>query len=166
MARDLLSEPEASETFAAMCNTGEFVMSDITTQSETIRGLPGHATVGTNDLDGATAFYDRLFSVFGIGRILVQPGRAVYYGLRALEFGVVRPFNGEAANVGNGGMVAFEARSRAQVREAHAAALAAGGSDEGAPGPRGDSADGPYCAYFRDPEGNKFLVYRKGPDAA
>ena len=45
---------------------------------------------------------------------------------------------------------------------AHAVALAAGGSDEGAPGLRGD--DGPYCAYFHDPEGNKFLVYRKGPD--
>lgn len=62
-------------------------------------------------------------------------------------------------------MVAFEARSRAQVQEAYAVALAAGGSDEGAAGPRGDS-DGPYCAYFRDPEGNKFLVYRKGPDEA
>ena len=37
-------------------------------------------------------------------------------------------------------------------------------ADEGAPGPRGDN--GPYCAYFRDPEGNKFLVFRHGPDAA
>ncbi|MGF6177615.1 VOC family protein [Ensifer sp. 4252] len=141
-------------------------MNDITAQPEKPRGLPGHSTVGTNDLGAAAAFYDKLLGVFGIGRVLVQPGRAVYYGHKALEFGVISPFNGAPANVGNGGMVAFEARSRAQVQEAHAVALAAGGSDEGAPGPRGENSDGPYCAYFRDPEGNKFLVYRKGPDEA
>ncbi|MEK1933850.1 MAG: VOC family protein [Pararhizobium sp.] len=141
-------------------------MNDITAQPEKPRGLPGHSTVGTNDLDAAAVFYDKLLAVFGIGRVLVQPGRAVYYGFKTLEFGVISPFNGEPANVGNGGMVAFEARSRTQVRQAHAVALAAGGSDEGAPGQRGENADGPYCAYFRDPEGNKFLVYRKGPDEA
>lgn len=141
-------------------------MNDIATQSVKARSLPGHSTVGTNDLDAAAAFYDKLFAVFGVGRILVQPGRAVYFGHEALEFGVVKPFDGSAARIGNGNMVAFEARSRAQVREAHAVALAAGGSDEGAPGPRGDTESGPYCAYFRDPEGNKFLVYRKGPDEA
>lgn len=141
-------------------------MNDITAQPDKPRGLPGHSTVGTNDLDAAAAFYDKLLGVFGIGRVLVQPGRAVYYGRQALEFGVISPFNGAPANVGNGGMVAFEARSRAQVHEVHAVALAAGGFDEGAPGPRGENSDGPYCAYFRDPEGNKFLVYRKGPDEA
>jgi predicted lactoylglutathione lyase len=61
-------------------------------------------------------------------------------------------------------MIAFEARSRSQVDEAHAVALAAGGSDEGAAGARGENGDGPYCAYFRDPEGNKFLVFPAGPD--
>lgn len=133
-------------------------------QPERVRGLPGHSTVGTGNLEAAGEFYDKLMAVFGIGRFLVQPGRAVYYGERTLEFGVVKPFDGRPASVGNGGMVAFEARSRAKVREAHATALRAGGSDEGAPGPRGENGDGPYCAYFRDPEGNKFLVYRAGPD--
>jgi hypothetical protein len=74
-----------------------------------------------------------------------------------------RPSNGHAACEASPARRA--ARSRAQVQEVHAVALAAGGSDEGAPGPRGDS-DGPYCEYFRDPEGNKFLVYRNGPDEA
>lgn len=64
------------------------------------RGLPGHSTVGTNDLDAASAFYDRLFSIFGIGRVLVQPGRAVYCGHRTLEFGVIKPFDGAPATVG------------------------------------------------------------------
>ncbi|MBB3544602.1 VOC family protein [Rhizobium sp. BK399] len=139
---------------------------DRATQPEKVRGLPGHSTVGTNDLDAAGEFYDRLFAVFGIGRVLVQPNRAVYYGHRTLEFGVVKPFNGHPATLGNGGMVAFEARSRSQVNEAYSVALAAGGSDEGAPGSRGENGDGPYCAYFRDPEGNKFLVFRSGPDEA
>ncbi|NVD42880.1 VOC family protein [Ensifer sp. HO-A22] len=128
------------------------------------RSLPGHSTVGTNNLEAAATFYDKLFAVFGVGRILVQPGRAVYFGDKALEFGVIKPFDGRDAKVGNGNMVAFEARSRAQVHEVHAVAIANGGSCEGVPGPRGESDDGPYCAYFRDPEGNKFLVYRKGPD--
>ena len=133
-------------------------------ETERVRGLPSHSTVGTNDLETASSFYDKLLSVFGIGRVLVQPGRAVYYGHRTLEFGVIKPFDGQPATVGNGGMVAFEARSRAQVEEVHAAALALGGQDEGAPGPRGENGADPYCAYFRDPEGNKFLVYRAGPD--
>lgn len=144
-------------------------MNDVATRQhkeapEKVRGLSGHSTVGTNDLDAAVAYYDKLLAVFGIGRVLEQPGRAVYYGHRALEFGVTKPFNGEAAAVGNGNMIAFEARSRAQVDLVHATALQAGGSDEGAPGPRGANGDGPYCAYFRDPEGNKFLVFRAGPD--
>ena len=139
---------------------------DTAVMPQMVRHLPGHATVGTNHLEAAAAFYDRLLAVFGIGRVLAQPGRAVYYGHQALEFGVVRPFDGEPATAGNGNMIAFEARSRAQVREAHAVALASGGTDEGAPGLRGENGEGPYCAYFRDPEGNKFLVYRKGPDGA
>ncbi|WVT77381.1 VOC family protein (plasmid) [Sinorhizobium chiapasense] len=144
-------------------------MNDMTFSSqktipEKTRALPGHSTVGTNDLDAAAAYYDKLLAVFGIGRVLVQPGRAVYYGHRTLEFGVLKPFNGETAIAGNGTMTAFEARSRAQVDLAHATALEAGGSDEGAPGPRGRDGGDPYCAYFRDPEGNKFLIYRTGPD--
>jgi predicted lactoylglutathione lyase len=66
----------------------------------------------------------------------------------------------------NGGMIAFEARSSAQVNEVHATAVAEGGSDEGAPGPRGENGEVPYCTYFRDPEGNKFLVFRFGSDEA
>lgn len=68
-------------------------------QLEEVRGLPGHSTVGTNDLDAAGAFYDKLLAVFGIGRIIVQPGRAVYYGHRTLEFGVVKPFDGRPLGV-------------------------------------------------------------------
>ncbi|NKK73028.1 VOC family protein [Rhizobium leguminosarum bv. viciae] len=140
--------------------------SQVAAAPDKVRGLPGHATVGTNDLDAASVFYDKLLAVFGIGRVLIQPNRAIYYGHRTLEFGIIKPFDGRPATVGNGGMIAFEAPSRSKVDEAHATALAAGGSDEGAPGPRGENGTGPYCAYFRDPEGNKFLIFRSGAGAA
>jgi catechol 2,3-dioxygenase-like lactoylglutathione lyase family enzyme len=56
-------------------------------------------------------------------------------------------------------MVALKASEQEQVQAAHAAALAAGGSDEGAPGFRPPGGTSFYGAYFRDPVGNKFCVY-------
>ena len=73
------------------------------------------------------------------------------------------PYNRQPANHGNGWMAAFTAPSRAAVNEAHAAALAHGGTDEGAPGPRPHYADNYYGAYVRDPDGNKLhFVTRVG----
>ena len=60
-------------------------------------------------------------------------------------------------------MVAFEAKDKAQVDRLHAIAFAHGGSDEGAPGPRGE---GFYAAYFRDPDGNKLNAFVMGAAAA
>jgi len=59
-------------------------------------------------------------------------------------------------------MVALEAKDTAQVHRLHEIALANGGSDEGAPGPRGDADDNGmvfYASYFRDPDGNKLNAF-------
>ena len=72
------------------------------------------------------------------------------------------PENGKAVTHGNGSMLAFKAPSRAAVDAFHAAAVANGGSDEGAPGVRGEYDPPFYGAYVRDPEGNKFCAYFKG----
>ncbi len=72
------------------------------------------------------------------------------------------PENGKEACFGNGSMLGFKAASRAAVEAFHAAALSAGGKDEGAPGVRGESDPAFYGAYVRDPEGNKFCAYCKG----
>jgi predicted lactoylglutathione lyase len=69
---------------------------------------------------------------------------------------VVKPFDQQPAHFGNGVMVSLEAGSKERVHRLHELALAGGGSDEGAPGPRGTTF---YGAYFRDPEGNKLCVY-------
>ena len=68
-----------------------------------------------------------------------------------------KPYDGKTATAGNGTMVALQAKDKAQVDRLYKIALANGGTDEGAPGPRGD--EGFYAAYFRDPDGNKLNAF-------
>lgn len=117
----------------------------------------GYVTLGTNDLARGAAFYDAIAAELGTARMMEWDG-AIAWGTPGGGAGValMRPFDGNAASVGNGVMVAFEAKDEAQVDRLHAVALAHGGSCEGAPGPRGDSF---YAAYFRDPDGNKLNAF-------
>ena len=129
-----------------------------------------YVTVGADDIAGAKQFYGAFLPALGYGleegpeglsyALPVEPGQPVALP----EFYVKPPFDGGAASAGNGAMVAFEARSQAQVRELHAAALAAGGVDEGPPGFR--DAYGPhfYVGYLRDPQGNKIALYSSDPN--
>jgi len=119
----------------------------------------GYVTLGTNDFPRAIAFYEQLLVPFEVKRsfdddsfVLWQPAKPGRPGL-----GVIKPHNGKAATVGNGGMVALAVDSTAKVQEIHKKALALGGTDEGAPGPRG--TEGFYGAYFRDLDGNKLCVF-------
>jgi len=117
----------------------------------------GYTTLGTNDLPRAAAFYDELFAVIGIKRMMdFGRGYAWGVGMDKPGFGVMIPFDGQAACVGNGVMVALTVDSQDKVKALHAKALALGGKDEGAPGPRGE---GFYAAYFRDLDGNKLNAF-------
>jgi len=71
---------------------------------------------------------------------------------------IVRPIDKKAASVGNGITVGLEADNRPAVDAAHAAALKAGGKDEGAPGVRKHYHPNYYGAYVRDPDGNKVCI--------
>lgn len=117
----------------------------------------GYVTVGTNDLARAARFYDALAAEMGTGRMM-EAETYIAWGEPGGGAGIAatKPFDGNAASVGNGVMVALEAKDEAQVGRLHAVALAHGGSDEGAPGPRGG---GFYAAYFRDPDGNKLNAF-------
>jgi catechol 2,3-dioxygenase-like lactoylglutathione lyase family enzyme len=121
-----------------------------------------HAMVGTHDMQRATAFYDGVLGTLGAKQVMKFPS-ATFWGETRPEFGVCTPYDGKPASVGNGTMVALLAPTRALVDETHANALAAGGTDEGAPGLRGDESNGFYAAYFRDLDGNKLCIYRVGP---
>lgn len=123
-----------------------------------------YVTVGTNNLPRAITFYDAVLSPLGAGRLATDDREAGYgpAGGPGL-FWVNRPFDGRPATVGNGAMPCFAAPSRAAVDAFHAAGLAHGGTDEGAPGLR-PYGPGFYAAYLRDPDGNKLsAVFRIQP---
>jgi catechol 2,3-dioxygenase-like lactoylglutathione lyase family enzyme len=128
----------------------------------------GYATLGTNDLEKALAFYDALLAVAGAKRLMEMESGFTMYGV---EFGkpalaITPPYDGQTATTGNGDMLALVFERRDQVDAIHAKALELGGSDEGPPGVRGEEGSMAfYGAYFRDPEGHKLCAYRIGPAA-
>jgi catechol 2,3-dioxygenase-like lactoylglutathione lyase family enzyme len=121
----------------------------------------GYVTVGTNDLHGSAPFYDALAKELGVGRMMEEE-TYIAWGTPGggAGIGLTKPFDGQPATVGNGVMVALEAKDRAQVDRLHAIALEQGGTCEGLPGPRGEG--GFYAAYFRDRDGNKLNAFTFG----
>ena len=120
----------------------------------------GYVTVGTNDLERSAKFYDALAAEMGTARMM-EFDSFIAWGTAGGGAGIAatKPYDGSAASVGNGTMVAFEAKDNDQVQRLYDIALANGGSNEGAPGPRGE---GFYAGYFRDPDGNKLNAFVMG----
>ncbi len=120
----------------------------------------GYITIGYNDAAKATAFYDAVLGAIGYARGPMENGWAFYGKGDTPGVGLCRPFDGQAAGGGNGAMTGFKTDTPDQVRAAYDAALANGGSDEGAPGFRPpESTSGFYGAYVRDAAGNKLCFY-------
>ena len=121
----------------------------------------GYVTVGTNDLPRAAKFYDAIAAEMGTGRMM-EFDSFIAWGTPGGGAGIAAtaPLDGNPASVGNGVMVALEAADQDQVGRLYAIALANGGTDEGAPGPRGEG--GFYAGYFRDPDGNKLAAFVMG----
>jgi len=120
----------------------------------------GYVTLGTNDLARAGRFYDALLAELGGKRAMEMDSFIAWSAAPGGPMvSVIKPFDGKAASVGNGVMVALAASSKAQVDAIHRKALSLGAKDEGAPGPRGD---GFYAAYFRDLDGNKLNAFFMG----
>ncbi len=113
-----------------------------------------HVSIGSNDFERAIAFYERVMPVLGCTRILAHPG-AVAWGKGLPEFWVQTPIDGRPATVGNGTHIGFIATDKAMVHAFHETALAAGASDEGAPGPRPEYGEPYYGCFVRDPDGHK-----------
>jgi len=121
----------------------------------------GYVTLGTNDIDRAAEFYDALLQEIGASRMM-ESEKFVAWAVAPDQpaLSITKPFDGNAASVGNGVMVALAVNNRDKVDALYQKAIDLGGSDEGAPGPRGDS--GFYAAYFRDLDGNKLNVFCMG----
>jgi catechol 2,3-dioxygenase-like lactoylglutathione lyase family enzyme len=118
-----------------------------------------YATIGTNDLERAKGFYDKVMEPLG-GKRTFGFERMQFYGAQGpAMLAVNTPYDGQPATVGNGSMFGLPAVSREAADAAHAAAIEAGGTCEGPPGQR---MDGFYGAYFRDLDGNKLCVFYTG----
>ncbi len=116
-----------------------------------------HVVVGSNDLERSRKFYDGLLATLGLKRVMNMEAASLW-GAEGPEFMVTKPGNGQAATHANGGTISFSAPSRTAVHKFHEFALANGGKDEGAPGPRNFTPTA-YAAYVRDPDGNKICTY-------
>ena len=121
----------------------------------------GYVTLGTNDLNRAAAFYDELFAVLGAKRFMEDPGHFIAWAVAPDKpaISVTLPYDGKAATVGNGVMIALTVTSRDMVHKVYDKAIALGAKDEGPAGPR---FEGFYAGYFRDLDGNKLNVFCTG----
>ncbi len=116
-----------------------------------------HICLGANDLDASKSFYDAALGAIGIKSLGPFGSAAFLYGKDKPGLLILKPSNGEPASAANGGTISFAAADKAGVDAFHAAGVANGGTDDGAPGPRG--LPGSYAAYLRDPAGNKICAY-------
>lgn len=130
-----------------------------------------YVCLGSSDLARSVTFYDAALAPLGLKRCVTEVdgwestvGWGTYEdeGRRELALWLCKPFNGLAATVGNGTMVALAAKTWAQVDSFHALALEHGGASEGAPGLRPQYNLDFYAAYVRDPDGNKLAVVCRG----
>lgn len=114
-----------------------------------------HVSVGVRDVARAAQFYDGVLATLGYRRVMEFLPYAIAYGDRAPEFWVQLPADRNPASAGNGVHIGFSAKTKSMVEAFHRAALAAGGTDEGAAGPRPDYGPAYYGAFVRDLDGNK-----------
>ena len=120
----------------------------------------GYVTLGTNDLARAASFYDALLAEIGASR-LMESEKFIAWSVSPTSpgLGLIKPYDGNAATVGNGTMVALAVDSTDKVDRLYRKAMELGATDEGPAGPRGD---GFYAGYFRDPDGNKLNFFCMG----
>ena len=122
-----------------------------------------YVTLGSNDIARSRKFYDAALAPLGMKRNHIDEDELGYGAMnrtpedRENVLWIGRPYLKLPANWGNGTMIALSAKTRKIVDAFYVAALANGGTDEGAPGLRPYHANF-YACYVRDPDGNKLSV--------
>ena len=119
-----------------------------------------YVTIGITDIHRSAKFYEPLAGELGATRLMgsLEENFIAWSGAGDTPgIGILHPYNGQPATVGNGMMVALQAKDPEQVKTLYNLALANGGTCEGEPGPRADGSY--YAGYFRDPDGNKLNAF-------
>jgi catechol 2,3-dioxygenase-like lactoylglutathione lyase family enzyme len=119
-----------------------------------------HISLGVSDLTTSAAFYDAVLAPMGYQR-MAEFGPAIGYGAKFPAFWIYAA--GDAATVLPGFHLALRAPDRAGVDAFHAAALAHGGTDDGAPGLRPQYHEHYYAAFVLDPTGHKIEAVHHKP---
>lgn len=114
-----------------------------------------HVSIGVAGVERAAEFYDAVLGALGYKRTAQYLPYAIAYGEGVSEFWIQLPHNNATASSGNGVHFGFRARNKDDVHRFHETALANGGSDDGAPGPRPQYGPDYYGAFVIDPFGNK-----------
>lgn len=123
-----------------------------------------HICISADNLDDSKKFYDATLAPLGVQSIGQVNDRTCVYATETGKLLVMKPYDEGAASSANGGTISFAAVDKDAVDSFHAAGLANGGRDEGAPGPRVNAPGNAYGAYLRDPVGNKICAFAQLPE--
>ena len=113
-----------------------------------------HVSIAIRDLQACARFYEALLATLGQTKLVTRSG-TIGFGKKYPEFWLNERRAMTPADGDTGNHICLRAPSIEAVQAFHAAALANGGSSDGAPGPRAGTIAGYYAAFIRDPEGNK-----------
>ena len=116
-----------------------------------------HISIQVGDIEQARSFYDRVMTALGATRLMsFERGEVKIsgYGRNNAPAFWIAQVSGNST-LSHSGHIAFAAVDRGSVDGFHAAALAGGASDNGAPGLRPDYHENYYAAFLIDPDGNR-----------
>ena len=116
--------------------------------------LIAHISIGTNQFEKAREFYKSVLSILGAKILMDYPG-AVCFGKQFPELWLQTPIDGNPASTGNGFHIGFDVSSKEIVNAFYQAAMAAGATSDGEPGPRPMYGDAYYGCFVRDLDGHK-----------
>lgn len=119
-----------------------------------------HLTLGTNDLDLAMRYYDRVLGLIGVKQA-AKTDNVVFYEFpdSITKLAISKPHNGDVATFGNGTMLALKVDNDELVKDIYRLAISLNSKCEGEPGPRNNGAY--FAAYFRDLDGNKLAIFHR-----
>jgi catechol 2,3-dioxygenase-like lactoylglutathione lyase family enzyme len=113
-----------------------------------------HVSIAVRDLAASARFYAEVLATLGYEKLADRPA-TIGFGKKYPEFWLNERRNMTPVDADTGAHVCLRASSVEAVQAFHAAAIKAGGTSDGAPGPRSGQIGGYYAAFIRDPEGNK-----------
>jgi len=116
-----------------------------------------HVSITVGDLAAASALYEPVLGALGLEKLVVREA-TIGFGKKYPEFWLNERPGAPPASDESGHHVCLRARTPQQVDDFHAAALAAGGRSDGAPGTRPEYSSAYYAAFIRDPDGNRIEV--------